>query len=207
MKGYEGAPSRDTVPFMKAFLTVVGVSAVTVASATTLNLTMLADDFFEAYISTNDSVQGTQFLVQSNTWQSGAVTGSVALTPNVVNYLHINARDVFGQPSMIIGEASLSDSGFAFPNSLTTLLTNTTDWKVSLSGYGSGYFTPTDLGPNGSGPWGFNSGISASARRIWSNQTTGEHYFSVALTPVPEPATIGLLIASASLYLKRRKRA
>lgn len=88
----------------------------TLVSATTLQLTMVADDFFEAYVSTSDSVQGTLFLQQTNTRQSGPVTGSIALTPNVVHYLHIQARDVFGAPSMVIGDASLSDGAFVFPN-------------------------------------------------------------------------------------------
>jgi len=167
---------------------------------------MIADDFYDAYISTNDSVQGTLFGQQTGTWQSGAITSTVALTPGMTNYLHIRARDVFGAPSMILGQASLSDANAWFSNNTQGLLTNTSDWSLSLGGFGSGYFTPTDIGANGTGPWGNNAGISLSARRLWSQQTGGEHYFSVPIfTAVPEPSSV-LALASAGLLLALRKR-
>jgi hypothetical protein len=190
---------------MKSALALFGLCVSGVAHATTLSLTMVADDFFDAYVSTNDSSQGTLFLQQTNTWQSGAVTGSITLTPNVVNYLHVAARDVFGAPSMIIGEASLSGGGFFFPNSATSLLTNTSDWKLSLTGFGSGYFTPTDLGANGTSPWGLHSGIASTARRLWSGQTSGIHSFSVAMTPVPEPLTLLVLAPCVAWTLRSRR--
>ncbi|MBL8049101.1 MAG: PEP-CTERM sorting domain-containing protein [Chthonomonas sp.] len=189
---------------MKCFLSLALVASVGLASATSLTLKMVADDFFEAYISTSDAVQGTQFAAQVNTWQAGTVTGTVALTPGMTNYLHIRARDVFGAPSMIVGEASLSDAGFAFGNLTQNLLTNTTDWQVSLSGFGSGYVTPTLIGFNGGGPWGTQSGISLNAARIWSNQTAGEHYFTTAIRVVPEPASL-LAFALGGLLVLRRK--
>lgn len=176
------------------------------ASATNLTLSMVADDFFEAYVSTSDAVQGTQFAAQTNTWQAGTTTGTVALTTGMTNYLHVRARDVFGAPSMIVGVASLSDGGFVFANNSSTLETNTTDWQVSLTGFGSGYFTPTDIGANGSGPWGTQSGIPLTARRIWSNQTTGEQYFTVEITSVPEPGTMAALGLGAVALLRRRKK-
>ncbi|MCE9559908.1 MAG: PEP-CTERM sorting domain-containing protein, partial [Armatimonadetes bacterium] len=120
----------------------------------------------------------------------------------------IRARDVFGAPSMIVGEASLSDTGFAFGNATQNLLTTTADWNLSLTGFGAGYFTPTDIGANGTGPWGTQSGISNNARRLWSGQTGGEHYFSVPIyAAVPEPATALAMLAGAGALVLRRRRA
>lgn len=178
------------------------------ASATTLTFTGLADDAFEAYISTNDSVEGTLFLAQTSTWLAGAVTGTVNLIPNVTHYLHIRARDIAGPPSMLIGEALLDDANFWFDNTTNQLLTNTVNWKVSLTGFGSNYFTPVDLGGNGTGPWGNTSGIAPTARRIWStpNGAGGEHYFTARISTVPEPATMAILGTGLAILIRRRKR-
>ena len=176
------------------------------ASATTLSLSMVADDFFEAYISTDDSVQGTQFAAQTQTWQFGTVTGNVALTPGMTHYLHVRARDVFGAPSMLVGQLGLSDALFEFENQSQSLLTNSTEWKLSLSGFGSGYTTPTIVGQNGQNVWGTQGGISLSALRIWSSQTQGEHYFSVRINPVPEPATMTALVLGGAALIRRRKQ-
>ncbi|MBS1705831.1 MAG: PEP-CTERM sorting domain-containing protein [Armatimonadetes bacterium] len=178
------------------------------AFATQLTLTMVADDFFEAYVSTDDSVQGTLFNKQTGTWQAGAQTGSITLTPGVTNYLHIQARDVFGAPSMILGQATLSDGGFLFGNGTDTLLTNGADWKVSLTGFGSNYQPVVDLGKHGTMVWGSFSGISSDARHIWSNQTAGEQYFSIPIrSVVPEPATMAVLAAGVAGLVRRRKKA
>lgn len=190
---------------MRVFAFSVALVASAGAYATNLNLAMVADDFFEAYISTNDSVQGTQFAAQTNTWQAGTTLASVALTPNVTNYLHVRARDVFGAPSMLVGQLGLSDAGFMFANNTQSMLTNTSDWQVSLTGFGTGYFTPTSIGLNGTGPWGTQGSISVNATRIWSNQTNGEHYFSVAIMPVPEPGAFLGLALGAAMLLRRRK--
>lgn len=190
---------------MRIAFVAVGLAASVLAQATTLTFTGVADDFFEAYLSTNDSVQGTLICAQTGTWQSGGATGSITLVANVTNYLHIQARDAFGAPFMMIGQASLSDAGFEFLNSTQSMLTNPNDWVVSNTGFGSNYVTPTDLGQNGTGAWGTQANVNINARRIWSAQATGEQYFSVAIRPVPEPLSLFGLAGVAFLAARKRK--
>lgn len=189
---------------MRFFVSCLCVAGVAASFGTTLNLAMVADDTFEAYISTSDAVQGVLVTQQSGTWQNGTTTGSVVLTPNVTHYLHVRARDVFGAPSMLVGQLSLSDANFQFVNSTQSLLTNSTDWTLSLTGFGVNDLTPTVIGNNGTGPWGTQGSISLSAERIWSTQTSGEHYFTTRIDAVPEPATLALLGLVAVAIRRRR---
>lgn len=175
------------------------------AQATDLTFTGVADDTFTAYVTTNDTAQGTQFVSQVGSWQSGGATGSIALTAGVTNYLHIIAADIFGAPSMLIGQASLNDALFSFGNGTQSILTNTTDWNVSLTGFGTNYVTPTDLGQNGTGPWQTQNNVNINARRIWSSQTSGNQYFSIAINPVPEPMTLVAIGALGTLVLRRKR--
>ena len=190
---------------MRIYLIGIGLVMAGFAQATTLTFEAVADDTFTAYISTDDTVLGTQFLSQVGTWQNGGGVGSIGLTAGVTNYLHVIAMDQFGAPSMLIGEASLDDGLFEFGNSSQTLLTNTTEWNLSLTGFGVNYFTPSDLGQNGTGPWGIQSNIDINARRLWSQQTGGEHYFSVAINPVPEPISL-IGLGAFGLLLRRKKK-
>ncbi len=192
------------------------------ASATTISATMTADNSYTVYISTNDSVAGTAFG-SNGSWPTVS-THSTTLTNGVTNYLHVFAQDA-GSPEMFIGDFSLSDSNFSFVNATQSLLTNTTDWSGNATGFGSPYTALSDLGPDGTSPWGFMSGINDSARYIWvaNNASTcgisGNDcsYFSTAIrwiggqpppNGVPEPTIFMLLgIGLAGLGLTRRKKA
>ncbi|MBX3111369.1 MAG: PEP-CTERM sorting domain-containing protein [Fimbriimonadaceae bacterium] len=195
-------------------LIAAAVSIAAVSSATTLTLRANADDFLTAYLSTDDSVAGTAFLTkEDSTWQTGPVQQSVTLVDGVTNYLHIRARDSFGAPSMLVGEASIDNNDFWFGNLTQNLLTNTTDWTASLTGFGVNDLSPVDVGANGSGPWGATggAGIDAAARLIWTTPLgqqpggdTGYYTAVIHTDAVPEP--VSLLGLAAAGFLARRRR-
>lgn len=202
-----------TVRKLKGFVAglVLGVAAVN-ASAATLSGNTTTDDAFDLYVSTNDSVLGT--LVSSGNYWGTTYSFNATLTPNVTNYIHVAAKDVYYVISAFIGDFSLSDNSFEFVNGTQNLLTNTADWGVSASGFGGPYSTPISHGTNGVGPWGFRPGISGSANWIWhNNQCLGcTVYFSTAINPVtapvPEPETYAMLLAGLGLmgFVARRQK-
>lgn len=191
---------------MKSLIWIAAAAVAGTAHATTLTLTLTADDYADAYISTDPSVEGTRFFNKTTTWGTN-LTESVALTPGVTNYLHVRARDFFGAPSMMIGVASLSDALFEFANGGQQLVTNPNDWKVSVTGWTGTFQTPVDLGGNGSGPWGTRPSIPSSARYLWAQQGGGgpENYYRVEITPVPEPATLAALGLGLAAVARRRR--
>jgi PEP-CTERM motif len=127
--------------------------------------------------------------------------------------MHVAATNDFGAAAFI-GDFTLSDANFQFANGSQFLVTDTTHWPVSLSGFGSGYGTPFSFGPNGTGPWNTRPCIDASAQFIWNSAspcTACNAYFSTAITPlvaVPEPETYALMMAGLALFgfVARRKR-
>ncbi|MCG9895745.1 MAG: hypothetical protein MH204_09745, partial [Fimbriimonadaceae bacterium] len=115
-----------------ALLSLAGI-----ASATELFFIGLADDTFTASVSTDPNSLGTVFIDQPGTWFGGPQPGFFTLTPGVVNYLNISARDIFGAPSMFIGSGELSDNDFFFNDGTQALRTNGgVNWTASLTGFG-----------------------------------------------------------------------
>ncbi len=96
--------------------------------------------------------------------------------------------------------------------SLTTLLTDATNWKANRTGFSDPYTAVSTWGTNSVGPWGTRGGIDASATWIWSgdNDTNDNAYFSTKISAnhaVPEPTSIGLLgIALAGLGLAQARK-
>ena len=196
---------------MKQHMATLAFAALALCSsahATTVSTNMTVDNGFNFFISTDDSVAGTP-VGAGNDWPTTySFTG--LLVPGVTNYIHVQALN-FGGPGMFIGDYTLSDGSFQFSNGTQTLLTNTQNWLVSSSGFGSNYVTPIDEGLNGAGPWGFRGGIDANAHFIWEAGVcdTCTLYFSTTITPaIPEPETYAMIMAGLGLmgFIARRPR-
>jgi len=183
--------------------------------ATALTSTISMDNGYEAYLSTDDTLQGTQFASYNN-WNT-AHTATTTLLAGTDYYLHVYGYDEGGIAGFL-GEFSLSGSDHTFSNDSTSLLTNTTYWSGNNTGWTDSMTTLTDLGQNGVDPWfdNYAPAIDSSARWIWAGDAEDNNiaYFtttiSAAATPVPEPSTFLLLgsgLAGLGLYARKRKKA
>ncbi|NCP65793.1 MAG: LamG domain-containing protein [Paraglaciecola sp.] len=160
---------------------------INVAAASTLSGNLTADDEFDVFISTNDNLAGT-YLGSGNDWRN-TYTFSQNLVDGQDYYFHIYAKNNLSDAGFL-GQFQLSGSDHVFSNDLTTVLTNTTDWKVSKTGW-SGYVNAsTRNGNNGVSPWATRPFISASATWIWSNTVTENSgvYFSIKIKSLSKAA-------------------
>jgi MSHA biogenesis protein MshQ len=143
------------------------------------------DNAFSAYISTDDAVQGT--LIGSGTNWPTTIDISTTLTPGQTYYLHIYATDAGGVAGFL-GNFELTGSDHTFSNGLNSLNTNTSDWRVSTSGW-SNYQAASGYGTNGVSPWGTQSAVNSNAVWIWSanNDSDNVNYFSTTISAVLPP--------------------
>jgi hypothetical protein len=118
------------------------------ALATTLSTDLTGDNSFALFISTDDSLPGTS--VGAGTDWTVTYSFNAALTPGVTDYIHVAATNDSG-PAAFIGDFTLSDANFQFANGSQFLVTDTTHWQVSPSGFGSGYGTLLASGPTAPG--------------------------------------------------------
>ena len=203
---------RSTALAFVAAFALSSTALVQPASATTLSGLMNVDNYFTAYLSTNDLLLGSP-IGSGTSWPTTyPVNGTLSAG---TNYLHIVATDS-GQPAMFIGEFHLSDAGFKFSNGTQDLLTNATDWVVSKTAFGTLYATPTDEGPWGCCAWGTIPAVNPSAHYIWADVPGNTVFFSTTITSnavvggVPEPGTLMLLgggLLSLAGLRRRRSRA
>lgn len=117
------------------------------AAAQTIASEVYADDEFKIFISSLPSTAGVEFAQGAGYATNFANT--LALYHGRTTYmLHIWVRDVGGGPSGVMGEFTISGPrNCRFANGTTTLLTNTSDWRVtkwlpSTTALGGGPLTP-----------------------------------------------------------------
>lgn len=167
-----------------------------------VNATMTVDNLFTAYISTDDTVAGSQFLSGAN-WPD-TFQGSATISAPGTYYLHIAAVDQ-GPPAMFIGLFTLAGTGATFSNGTQQLLTGVSDWQVSPTGFGGASTAPVDIGPNGSGPWG-NFPLMGAAHYVWAPNSPLTAFFSATITVTPAPQGAGVLVLAGVLGAARRRR-
>jgi len=193
--------------FACAMMAAAGI----VASANADLVSHLAvDNFFDLYISSDDSTQGT-LIGSGNNWQVTSNFNTVLATLPLggTYYIHARARGDGSTIEAFIGDFAV-DSRFRFDNGLTSITTNTTNWRESSTGWGNWNLSPVSAGQNGVSPWGFRNGISANA--TWLRYDLGTtRYFSTTITsvvPLPPAAMSGVacLATIGGLALVRRRR-
>lgn len=176
-----------------------------------LNGLVNMDNGFVAYLSTSDNVQGTS-IGALNDWYTTKALTATSLTAGVDYYLHIYGYDQGGVAGFL-GQFTLTGSDHKFANGSSTLLTNTTNWKVNNVGFNGSYVAASGYGNNGVGPWysTYTGSISNSATWIWSSNNDAHNgaYFTTKISAVasaPEPATLALFGAGLGLLALRRRR-
>ena len=190
---------------------IAGLVLCSAASATVLTAKTNVDNGYQIYLSTSDSVQGSLFG-QGNNWYS-TFTDSTSLVAGTDYFLHLYAYDQGGIAGLL-GAFSLTGTDHQFANGLTSLTTNTTNWKGNNTGWGTPYTSLVDIATNGSGVWGgsFTGGVSPAAQWIWAGDANNndQAWFStkiVAQNKVPEPSSTLLfavgMIGLAFLRLKK----
>ena len=159
------------------------------SSSANLTGNLTVDNKFEAYLSTDDSVEGVK-LTEGDNWQRTYNLAS-PLTTGQEYYLHIKATDL-GFFAGFLGEFKIAGTDHTFSNGQTTIDTNTSNWLVSTTGW-ENYQSVTAFGANGDSPWPWNRtlpDISDTAQWIWSSNNPSDkvHYFSTRIV-TPSPTT------------------
>jgi hypothetical protein len=181
---------------MRGILSIAAVSLITASAMGQVNLNalMVADDSFQASISTDPNAAGSVFLSGSNF--NSTFSGSTTLPGPGTYYLQIRA-ETFGGQRMMSGLFTLDNPLATFANGSSSLVSGISTWTVSDTGFGIAPAAPVVV-PNG---WGSFVGLE-SAAFIWHSSPESVAYFTAEITVVPAPASLALL----SLFALGRRR-
>ncbi len=208
----------------KIAVTVIALSSVitvnSVQAASSLGFEFNADDRFDVYLSTDNTVQGTNIysdsLDTSNNW-TGFNTGNTNLTDGQDYFLHVYAVNGNG-PAGFIGDVTLTDLSshiFAAIAGDTVTTNILAAWSVSDTGWGNyGAVTAVSGWSGITNADGTVQGGNATATQwIWDadNADGDDAYFSVAIkantaAAVPEPGVTLLLASGLLAFAGMRKK-
>lgn len=189
-------------------IALISLSVINTATAGLITGSLNTDDQHWVYLSTDDSLQGTQ-ISHTYGWKT-TDTFSESLTAGTDYYLHVKVSNDYG-PAGFVGEFNLDGSQHLFSNGLSNIVTNTTDWTVGTSGWGT-YSAAVSEGQNGTTPWtSYASTIDSSAHWIWDGSVSAQEtaYFTIAINAVevPVPSTLALFgLTFLGLVSRRNKK-
>ena len=171
-----------------------------------------ADNRYELFLSTDDSVAGTSIFRGNDHWESAETIGLLIPTDQQF-YLHVMATNT-DPPGWggFIARLTLPDNYIFLETGTNVLETSELLWLVNNTGFGDPMVPAVSLGSYGIAPWGqgCNPDFPSSANWLWLGQSVPDRvlYFSVPLTVVmiPEPATWLLVLAGAAGLARRRAR-
>ncbi len=147
-----------------------------------LNAVLAADDKFSLYISTSDTEKGV--LVSSGGLKE-VVSSSYQLTKGKKYYIHVEAEDAASIIAGLIGRFDLNGTGFKFKDGSKVLITDKNNFKVSRTGFGENYETPSLINPLPASFATISTKISP-AKWIWTNAGMDfecTRYFSAEIIP------------------------
>lgn len=136
-----------------------------VNSPGTIHGKLSADNYFSFYISTDNNQEGV-LVGTGNDWAT-FYEHTATLNANENYFIHVKATDL-GGPEFFAGIFTLTGD-FHFANGTKTLLTNTSEWQVSSTGW-SNYGSPLLVGSPGLQPWGSGLNGLNPAVLIWQGQ-------------------------------------
>lgn len=174
------------------------------SAATVLTGNMTADNAFFAFLGTNSSSLGT-LVASGDGWYSSYSLTATALTPGVTNYLNIEAIN-YGGPGGLSFVLNLSNTGFKFANGGQVLTTDPANLGAFTGTYNNSnasvavqpWVTATGAVIQDTGyPWGNVVGTSNWADASVNGLNSCGYCtvdFTVAITPVPELSTWGMML-------------